>query len=325
MKEETACKTVEEWAAWSGTRALAFLHARVRQLLVAQGVEDTFVQVDGQPVHAYAAGPNDAARTVVLLHGLGDSANNWFRALPLLAWRGDRVLAIDLPGHGLTPPPDDRGFVSIRENAILVREVTARLKASGDDLALVGHSLGGWVATRAHLDGLAASRLVLVESAGLAYEGMWDTLEMLRIAKEADVRKFFRTVMHKTPFAISVLSNEVAAMFRTPAVANFIDASHRADVIDDAELADVTAETTILWGESDGLIPPIIAHRWHTALPRSKLVWIPKCGHAPQFERPLLFQRLLEEALGVPPLAQHVRTRLRAKLPDPVRRRFGWA
>jgi pimeloyl-ACP methyl ester carboxylesterase len=168
---------------------------------------------------------------------------------------------------------------------------------------------------------------VLVESAGLAYEGMWDTLEMLRIEKEADVRKFFRTVMHKTPFAISVLSNEVGAMFRSPAVANFIDASHRADVLDDAELADVRAKTTILWGESDGLIPPIIAHRWHTAIPGSTLVWIPKCGHAPQFERPILFQHLLEDALGVPKFSQHVRARiasnLSSRLPGSVRKRFG--
>ena len=170
------------WTAWEGTRALAFLHARVRQLLVSQGVEATSVDVRGKPVHVYAAGPADAARTVVLLHGLGDSANDWFRTIPILAWRGDRVLAIDLPGHGLSPPHDERGFLHIREHAAIVREVVERL-GSGGDVALVGHSLGGWVAARAHLGGLPADRLVLVESAGLAYEGMWDSIEMLRIER----------------------------------------------------------------------------------------------------------------------------------------------
>jgi pimeloyl-ACP methyl ester carboxylesterase len=313
---------VETWTAWSGARALSFLHARVRQLLAAQGVEDAFVEVDGHPVHVYAAGRPDAARTVVLLHGLGDSANNWFRTLPLLAWRGDRVLAVDLPGHGFSPPHDERGFLHIREHARVVEQVVAAKRASGPDAALVGHSLGGWVATRAHLSGLSASRLVLVESAGLAYEGMWDSLEMLRINREEDVRRFFRTVMHRTPFAISVLSSEVASMFRSPAVVNFINATGRDDIIDDAELANVTARTTILWGENDGLIPPILAHRWNGGIPGSRLVWMPRCGHAPQFERPLLFQRLIEEGLGYPPLGETVKERLLARVPDRLRRRF---
>lgn len=304
-----------EWAAWEGTKSLSFLQGRVRQALASRGVEDGFVEHGGFPVHYYAAGPADAPRTVVLLHGLGDSANSWARALPLLAWRGDRVLAIDLPGHGYSPPHDaQRGFATVRESAEVVKHLVADLR-SGDDLALVGHSLGGWVATRAHLAGLDASRLVLVESAGLVYEGMWDTLEMLRIEHEADVKRFFKTVCHKEPLMLHLLSREVASMFRTPAVVNFIAADNRNEILWDDELANVRARTTILWGENDGLIPPIIAHRWHAAIPRSELKWMPRCGHAPHFERPVLFQRLLEDALGHPPFVDHLRNKLSAPLP----------
>ena len=190
-----------------------------------------------------------------------------------------------------------------------MREVVERL-GSGGDVALVGHSLGGWVAARAHLGGLPADRLVLVESAGLAYEGMWDSIEMLRIEHEEDVKRFFRTITHKVPFAFNLLSKEVAMMFRSPAVVNFLEGYDRADVIDDDELARVTARTTILWGENDGLIPPILAHRWNAGILGSKLVWIPRCGHAPQFERPILFQTLIEEALGHPPMVEELRSRL---------------
>ncbi|GEM_PF-3952033 len=313
-----------EWTAWQDTKALTFLHARVRHLLARQGVEDGHVEHRGSPVHYYAAGPREAARTVVLLHGLGDSANSWFRTLPLLAWRGDRVVAIDLAGHGYTPAPDERGYLSIRENADLVRHVVKETRA-GDDLALVGHSLGGWVATRAHLSGLDASRLVLVEAAGLLHEGMWDMIEMLRIEKEEDVRRFFKTVTHRTPFALGILSREVAGMFRSPAVVNFIGADNRDDVIFDEELANVRAKTTILWGENDGLIPPIMAHRWRAGIPDSTLRWIPRCGHAPAFERPVLFERLLEEALGHPPLSDAVRARVAAHFPDWIGRRIAKA
>ena len=319
---------MEAWAAWQGTKSLAFLHGRIRQLLAAQGVEDVFLDIDGHPVHAYMAGPKDATRAVVLLHGLGDSANNWFRTLPLLAWRGDRVIAIDLPGHGLSPPFDERGFLHIREHAEVVKRVVAE-HAAGKKLAIVGHSLGGWVATRAHLGGLPVDRLVIVESAGVEHEGMWESIELLRIEHEADVKKFFDTICHKAPFALSVLSKDVAAMFRSPAVVNFINAYERSDLLTDEDLAKVTARTTIIWGENDGLIPPIVAHRWHASIPGSTLKWIPRCGHAPQFERPVAFHRLLEDALGHPPVHRALRDKMREKMvaamPAVVRRRLAKA
>lgn len=315
---------MQTWAAWQETKALAFLHARIRQLLVAQGVEDTFTHVHGHPVHLYMAGPKDARRTVVLLHGLGDSANNWFRTLPLLAWRGDRVIAIDLPSHGWSPPHDERGFLHIREHADIVREIVAQ-HAVGDELAIVGHSLGGWVATRAHLAGLHVDTLVLVEAAGLEHEGMWESIELLRIEHEEDVKQFFKTVTFHTPFAFNLLSREVTAMFRSPAVVNFLNAYAPEDVIRDADLERVTAKTTILWGENDGLIPPIVAHRWHAGIPGSRLEWIPRCGHAPQFERPVLFHRLLDVALGVPSVRRTIRDKVVARMPAMLRRRLAKA
>jgi pimeloyl-ACP methyl ester carboxylesterase len=166
---------------------------------------------------------------------------------------------------------------------------------------------------------------VLVESAGLVHEGMWDMIEMLRIEKEADVRRFFGTVMHKTPFALGLMSREVASMFRSPAVVNFIGANNREDIIWDEELANVRAQTHILWGEDDGLIPPILAHRWHAGIPRSSLKWIPRCGHAPQFERPVLFEKMLEQALGHPPLQDAVRSRVASHLPPWLGRRVSKA
>ncbi|MCT1477927.1 alpha/beta fold hydrolase [Microbacterium sp. p3-SID336] len=47
------------------------------------------------------AGEGD--RVAVLLHGMMGSAESWHRVVPLLVERGFRVLALDLPGHGLSP------------------------------------------------------------------------------------------------------------------------------------------------------------------------------------------------------------------------------
>ena len=42
-------------------------------------------------------------RTALLLHGMTGSRESWWRVVPLLVASGHRVLAIDLPGHGLSP------------------------------------------------------------------------------------------------------------------------------------------------------------------------------------------------------------------------------
>ena len=40
--------------------------------------------------------------TVLLLHGMMGSSESWWRLIPPLAANGHRVIALDLPGHGLS-------------------------------------------------------------------------------------------------------------------------------------------------------------------------------------------------------------------------------
>ncbi|HEV2734078.1 MAG TPA: alpha/beta fold hydrolase, partial [Longimicrobiaceae bacterium] len=74
---------------------------------------------------------------IVLVHGLGVSADYWYRNGPPLAAAGFRVLAPDLPGFGRTETPD--GALSVPEQA-------AALRAWAETMGLgpavyVGHSL----------------------------------------------------------------------------------------------------------------------------------------------------------------------------------------
>ncbi|MDQ0789042.1 alpha/beta fold hydrolase [Streptomyces sp. B3I8] len=89
------------------------------------------------------------------VHGLGGSSQNWSALMPLL----DDVVdseAVDLPGFGDSPPPDD-GNYSITAHA---RAVIRYLDASGrGPVHLFGNSMGGAIATR-----VAAARPDLVRT-----------------------------------------------------------------------------------------------------------------------------------------------------------------
>jgi len=94
----------------------------------------------GGPVHYVDyGGPGDAV-PVVLVHGLGGSHLNWDLFAPALLTRA-RVLALDLPGFGLSEPGDRVTTVPVNVGVLerFVREV------AGGPAVLVGNSMGGMI------------------------------------------------------------------------------------------------------------------------------------------------------------------------------------
>ena len=84
-------------------------------------------------------------RPVLLLHGLTCHLGYWLRVLPRL--EGVRIVALDFRGHGLSEHRDSYGYADYEDDVMWLLD---RLEL--DDVTVVGHSLGGYVAL------LAASR-----------------------------------------------------------------------------------------------------------------------------------------------------------------------
>ncbi len=80
--------------------------------------------------------------TIVFLHGMGMSAHTWDAVAASLSDRFT-VVAVDLPGHGDSPCPDDPDAFT-RDAALAdLDEVLGTLDGRA---VLVGHSLGGYLA-----------------------------------------------------------------------------------------------------------------------------------------------------------------------------------
>jgi len=90
-------------------------------------------------LHAATWGGGDTV--ALLLHGMGGSAEGWWRVGPALAATGYRVIALDLPGHGLSPRALD---ATVQLCADAVVETLFDLTGRSPDLA-IGHSFGGMV------------------------------------------------------------------------------------------------------------------------------------------------------------------------------------
>ncbi len=79
---------------------------------------------------------------IVFIHGMGTAASTWDACAEALA---DRYLtiAVDLPGHGDSPCPEDRAAFT-RDAALADLDLV--LAELGGPAVLVGHSLGGYLA-----------------------------------------------------------------------------------------------------------------------------------------------------------------------------------
>ncbi|PNE39070.1 MULTISPECIES: alpha/beta fold hydrolase [Streptomyces] len=92
--------------------------------------------------------PADAAgrdrEPALYVHGLGGSSRNWSALMPLLADRLDGE-AIDLPGFGESPPPEDGNYSVSAQARAVVRYLDA---AERGPVHLIGNSMGGAAATR---------------------------------------------------------------------------------------------------------------------------------------------------------------------------------
>jgi pimeloyl-ACP methyl ester carboxylesterase len=101
-------------------------------------METTVVTADGVPLHVRSSG--DGGRPVVLLHGGGRSVADWEDVAAGLAALGYAPVAVDLRGHGGTPPAPWSWPAAVADVAAVVE------RRGLDRPAVVGHSLGGMVA-----------------------------------------------------------------------------------------------------------------------------------------------------------------------------------
>ncbi len=132
------------------------------------------VIVDGLLTQYYQAG--DGAKTVVFLHGWGDSAQTFAGLAADLAphWK---TIAVDLPGFGKTNAPND--VWGLDDYATFVADFLAKLEIMPE--VIVGHSNGGAIAIRGLANGdLNTHKLVLLASAGIrdTYQGRKKALRL---------------------------------------------------------------------------------------------------------------------------------------------------
>ncbi|HLK39611.1 MAG TPA: alpha/beta fold hydrolase, partial [Polyangiaceae bacterium] len=128
------------------------------------------ITANGLPHHVleWSGAPVDVIPpTVLLLHGYMDAAATWNLVAPSLGATGMRVLAPDLRGFGDGPRVPEGAYYHFPDYVFDVADIVDALVPADAPLFVVGHSMGGTIATL--FSGAfpeRVGRLVLLEGAG---------------------------------------------------------------------------------------------------------------------------------------------------------------
>ena len=232
---------------------------------------------------------------IVFLHGFGADLNGW-RPVHRLLPETQPALAIDLPGHGLSPLGEQVSFEA------LVEAARAALIEEGVGAAhLVGHSLGGAVAVAlAHEPGVTALSLMLIAPAGLGSETNAAFFEgFLQADTEAALTPWLHMLATDAAALGSALARTTLRLRQErPLVADqrrlakAILAGGRQTIDIRGLLAAPEAPTRIVVGLEDRITPP------HQAEGLSGLIALHRfahVGHMPHLEARRDVARLIEE------------------------------
>ncbi|MBU1016626.1 alpha/beta hydrolase [Patescibacteria group bacterium] len=225
----------------------------------------------------------NASKYLVILHGWQRSLKEWkpiARKMPKY-----NILLVDLPGFGFSSPPP-KPFDNYDYARIIIK-LLRKLKIR--KYVLLGHSSGGRVAAIISvLKPRDAAKLILVSSAGLidtrfknsALKKIGGLSPILNILPSAIAEKIknafgssdYRASKNLKKTFIKVVNQDLTSVF-----------------------SKISAQTLIIWGEQDKVLPVNQAKILKNLVQKSKLRIVWGTGHNPHLENSEEFIKILEE------------------------------
>lgn len=265
-------------------------------------------EVDGIAYHVARAG-TPGRPPLLLVHGFMGSGASWAEFVPALAANAE-ILAVDLPGHGLTPAPPDPARASVEETADDLAAILDRLELG--PAAIIGYSLGARVALRLAVEHPAAVSRLVLESPSPGFDGEAER----RARREAD--EALAAALDTGGLAAFVESWEGQPVFASQASLP----PDRRELIRRERLAnDPAGLATSLRGAGQGTMEPLAGRLDAVAaptlviagaldpigrrraelvagrIPRARIAVVPDAGHRIHLERPAVYAKLVTDFL----------------------------
>jgi len=265
-----------------------------------------FAVVEGVEIHFRLFESLGAGETnVLLVHGFGASTFSWRHTAPALQEDGMRVLAVDLPGFGLSERK--QGLDHSPEGRAKFIWTLLESFYPGESWHLVGHSMGGAAVTAMALQEPDRVKSITLAAGAVIGSGRFGPTWLYSYPPLKRWVKVFSTRLVLNQDTIGDML--ASAYGRTPTPEEVegyylpvtVEGSEvvLADLLGNRflppreQLAELDLPVLCLWGEFDEWVPLEQGKKLAELLPGAELVVIPGEGHCPMETAPLSFNSVL--------------------------------
>lgn len=263
-------------------------------------MEEKFLQIDENKIRYLESGTSQ--KTLVLVHGLGASAERWNKVIPIFA-KNYRVLVPDLIGFGYSDKPlvdytPDffSDFLKKFFNAINI-----------DRASVVGSSLGGQISAEFTISNPQnVEKLILTSPSGVL-DHSTPALDAYIMAalypNEINAKKAFELMEGSGEEVPEDVVNGFIERMKLPnaklAFMSTILGLKNSKLVA-SKLESITNPTLIIWGVDDPVIPIENSDVFVSKIRGCRLFKIDKCGHTPYVQKPNIFSNKVLEFLDDP-------------------------
>jgi pimeloyl-ACP methyl ester carboxylesterase len=259
-------------------------------------LEEKTVNIDGNSIRFLEEGDSD--HVLLLIHGLGASAERWENVIPLFS-KKYRVIVPDLIGFGHSEKPSVDYTTDYFADFMYKFVSKMQIK----NFSIIGSSLGGQIGaefTSNHND--LVKKLVLVSPSGIMKHSTpaLDTYIMAALYPNSESATMaFQTMSGQTQIDEELITGFVERMKMPNAKMAFMSTLlglRDAEIITE-KLGMITIPTLIVWGENDPVIPIKYSESFVSSINDCRFYKMVKCGHTPFVEDPKGFFDLVSDFL----------------------------
>lgn len=260
------------------------------------------INAAGLEVYVYTGGEahKPDSEAIVLIHGAGMNHTVWTLLARYWAKAGYNVVALDLPGHGLS---SGEPLASIEENAEFVSAVVAELNLT-DAVAVVGHSMGSLVALETALRLKNTRRLAMLGTAVPMVVG--DPLLDAARANERAAIDMISLFGHS--FGSQIGSNPVAGISAQLFAERVLESANDGVLYTALNAcneykagfetaAKISCPVGLILGEHDQMTPRRNTTELLSTFPNAREICLPDCGHMMMSEKPEATHHALREVI----------------------------
>jgi 2-hydroxy-6-oxonona-2,4-dienedioate hydrolase len=258
-----------------------------------QSTPQKFTNVNEYTIRYLDYGPADG-KTLILLHGLGASAERWSRVIPALS-KYFHVIIPDIIGFGYSDKPAVEYTMDFFID--FFKAFLDNLRIS--DSNIIGSSFGGHVATEFAIRfNRMVDKLVLVSPAGMMKTST-PTLDRYIMAALYPVYEHVYEAFRGMAYESDAVNEEIVTDFINRMRLTNAKYAFMSTVLGiryapklNGRLSNIVAPTLLVWGEQDKMIP-LQYSREYDEIPKRERVVIKNCGHTPYVERPMMFNKIV--------------------------------